>query len=143
MSDYEIGFRKPPRAHQFAPGNSGNKAGRPKKRGRQLLPRQRREDVLQIMEEVIEINTPSGPRKVTRDQLVILALFQAAVTDKKISAIKEWLNITGEALADRLKNVPGVSLLEHMLDSEQRQYLRLHDFMEPGYDLEKITKKLL
>ena len=30
MSDYTVGDKKPPKEHQFKPGVSGNKAGRPK-----------------------------------------------------------------------------------------------------------------
>ena len=30
MSEYAVGNKKPPKAHQFKPGVSGNKAGRPK-----------------------------------------------------------------------------------------------------------------
>ncbi|MCC6949789.1 MAG: hypothetical protein IT539_18695 [Bradyrhizobiaceae bacterium] len=28
--DYEVGYKKPPKAHQFKPGQSGNHRGRPK-----------------------------------------------------------------------------------------------------------------
>jgi hypothetical protein len=31
MADYEVGYGKPPKAHQFKPGQSGNKNGRPKR----------------------------------------------------------------------------------------------------------------
>ena len=30
-NDYEVGYGKPPKAHQFKPGQSGNPSGRPKK----------------------------------------------------------------------------------------------------------------
>lgn len=31
-SDYEVGYRKPPKKHQFKKGQSGNRKGRPKKK---------------------------------------------------------------------------------------------------------------
>ena len=31
--EYKVGYRKPPREHQFKPGQSGNKRGRPKGAG--------------------------------------------------------------------------------------------------------------
>jgi hypothetical protein len=31
MDDYEIGYRKPPKAHQFPKGQSGNPRGRPRR----------------------------------------------------------------------------------------------------------------
>ncbi|MCC6983087.1 MAG: hypothetical protein IT535_07425 [Bauldia sp.] len=33
--EYEVGYGKPPREHQFKPGRSGNPRGRPKKKGLQ------------------------------------------------------------------------------------------------------------
>jgi Family of unknown function (DUF5681) len=30
MSDYAFGYKKPPKDHQFRPGESGNPSGRPK-----------------------------------------------------------------------------------------------------------------
>lgn len=38
MSDYEIGYAKPPKASQFKPGVSGNPAGRPPKKIESDLP---------------------------------------------------------------------------------------------------------
>lgn len=31
QKDYEVGYKRPPREHQFKPGQSGNPKGRPKK----------------------------------------------------------------------------------------------------------------
>ncbi|XBQ17394.1 MAG: DUF5681 domain-containing protein [Oceanicaulis sp.] len=33
MADYDVGYKKPPKEHRFKKGQSGNPAGRPKKKG--------------------------------------------------------------------------------------------------------------
>lgn len=66
-----VGYGRPPRKHQFKPGASGNKKGRPRRQERALSPRQFRRDVLEVADMMTTIQTPSGPRKVTLVQALI------------------------------------------------------------------------
>ncbi len=59
--DYEIGYGKPPREHQFKSGHSGNPKGRPK------LAKDFKTDLAEELEEVIEVNE-FGKKKATTKQ---------------------------------------------------------------------------
>jgi hypothetical protein len=78
-SDYEVGYRKPPVATQFAPGKSGNPRGRPKgSKNRKKLPalhEERLKDI--ILEEAyrtISVNDANGPVTIPMAQAVIRSL---------------------------------------------------------------------
>ena len=53
-ADYDVGFGKPPKAHQFKKGTSGNPAGAPSKRKRKPV------DVVAILNQSLEVKTSGG-----------------------------------------------------------------------------------
>lgn len=61
----KVGKGKPPKEHQFPPGTSGNRRGRPPKRKSILVPDEIRRTVLRLLDEEVEMTTPAGVRKVT------------------------------------------------------------------------------
>ena len=79
--EYEVGYKRPPREHQFKPGQSGNPKGRPKKN------KSFSEDIKDEMKELIQIQEQGKLKKITKQT----ALVKRVVTDAlsgKTSAIK-------------------------------------------------------
>lgn len=92
--EYEVGYRKPPKAHRFKPGQSGNPNGRPKSA------KSLNTIVREVMLEKVPVRTGSTERRVSRAEALVmkqlelaskgdlralmhlLQLFQAAVPDQ-------------------------------------------------------------
>ena len=71
--DYEVGYRKPPREHQFQPGQSGNKKGRPK--GARSFATELKE----VAELPVHFNEGGKRRKVSTSKAVLLRLREKAL----------------------------------------------------------------
>lgn len=71
--DYEIGYRKPPKATQFKKGQSGNPKGRPK--GSNNLST----DVKAILKSSVAINEDGKRKKVSTQQAMLLRLKERAL----------------------------------------------------------------
>lgn len=97
--DYEVGYRKPPRKHQFKKGRSGCPDGgwatrRERKRAREANEidelRQRERDVQNILRRAVlqehEVQTPDGPQRMTRLHILVERILTKAIqkdaTDK-------------------------------------------------------------
>ncbi len=70
---YEVGFGRPPMAHQFKPGQSGNPRGRPK--GQPSL----QDVVLRESARLIGIKTADGVLRVTKREAIIRKLINQAL----------------------------------------------------------------
>ena len=79
--NYEIGYRKPPKATQFKPGQSGNPRGRSKgsKGGKTLL--------RQALDEKVEVNEGGITRRLTKRELFFRALVARALKDNRFAAL--------------------------------------------------------
>ena len=62
-ADYEVGYRKPPRATQFKPGRSGNPKGRPKRYHRASA-------FDEVLAEKVRVNTNGRRRNVSKEYLL-------------------------------------------------------------------------
>lgn len=79
-SNYEIGYGKPPRQHQFRPGRSGNPKGRP--RGAKNTATLSRE----ILDEKIEFSSGTGVRKISMREAILRSFAQFALDGDTKSA---------------------------------------------------------
>jgi hypothetical protein len=80
------GFGNPPSQHRFKPGQSGNPKGRPK--GSSNL----KTDLAALLKGNIETTVNGKRRRMTRQEAVLLSLFQRAVS-KDSSAVKMLLDL--------------------------------------------------
>ena len=70
--DEKAGYNRPPLSGQFKPGQSGNPKGRPK--GSRNL----KTDLTSMMKRRVQIREDGEPRMVSRQELVLLRLFERA-----------------------------------------------------------------
>lgn len=75
--DYRTGYCRPPAEHQFKPGQSGNRKGRPKgSRKNQSLA----DELDAVLAERVPLRSPSGQQTVSMRKAVLLTLMRDAVT---------------------------------------------------------------
>ena len=84
--DYKVGYKRPPKEHQFKKGISGNPKGRPKNNTTFA------ETVLDEMQEKIMVKESGKPKKITKKQALAKKLVAEALNGKN-SAIKLLLPI--------------------------------------------------
>ena len=70
MSDEKTGYKRPPKAHRFNQGKSGNPRGRPKAR------RNVNEDLAEMLNKPIQIRENGKLRWITQQQALLLRLFE-------------------------------------------------------------------
>lgn len=94
MSDYGVGYKKPPKKSQFKPGHSGNKKGRPK--GAKNI----RTELAEELSERILIKEGGKQKKVSKQRAMIKALMAKSVLgDTK--AANTLINMTYRFLGDQ------------------------------------------
>ena len=87
---YGVGKGKPPRQHSYKKGESGNPSGA--KKGKRRLRQPLREQLIKAGSVVVEVPTPNGPRKMTRNQLGIELLYNDLIHGtpaERLRAFKE------------------------------------------------------
>jgi hypothetical protein len=71
-NEHDAGFKRPPKASRFKPGESGNRRGRPK--GSRNL----KTDLNALMKKRISVRQDGETRHVSRQEAILLALFSKA-----------------------------------------------------------------
>lgn len=74
MSDYEVGYKKPPRHSQFKPGNRANPHGRGKKKLRKEA-----EIVHEVMNGLVDFREGGKSKRMRRIELLIKSCGAAAL----------------------------------------------------------------
>ena len=132
MSDYKVGYGKPPKEHQFKKGQSGNPKGRPYKKRRADVPGQLAKDVLEVAGETIEIRTSNGVRKLSTQQAILMAIANKAAKGNP-TGIKTWLELYKTAVFEQDAKYAMVRLVKTLLD----------DADDPQFKTKKQTIELL
>lgn len=115
MSDDQSPLPPARKDTRFKKGTSGNPKGRPLKPRRALIPSQLRKDILQVADEEHELRTANGVRKVTKQQLIIMAISNGAAKGNP-TCLRMWMKIFESALDQRRAAYPTVQLIEMLLD---------------------------
>ncbi len=83
--DYETGYGKPPKQHQFKKGTSGNPAGAPSKR--------KRVDVAAILNEPLVVKASGVSQKMPAFEVSVRRLVERGLKQKDLNAILEFLKL--------------------------------------------------
>ena len=87
--DYEVGYCKPPRQHQFPKGQSGNPGGPPKSKKRGLT------DVSEILNEPVKVNAGGKEREMSPFEASFRQLARRAINGD-LRAIRKFVRICEE-----------------------------------------------
>jgi hypothetical protein len=98
-----VGFGRPPKAHQFAKGRSGNPQGRPR---RARIERARDPGLSPLEQAVsrrVEVELNGRRRRVGLTQAVVGRLIEAGLEKGELVALRELLRLCGEAETARAR----------------------------------------
>ena len=118
----ERNYRKPPKASQFKPGQSGNPRGRPK--GARNL----KTDLLEELRAFVEVPTTGGVRRITTQKAILRALVEKA-RNGDLRAIQHLTSLIDRVIDDDSRSEAPATGLESndraILDeySEERKAL--------------------
>ena len=85
--NYEVGYGRPPPAHRFPKGKSGNPAGRPKKRNRKPI------DVAAVLNEPLVVKKSGVRRKMSPFEVGLRRLVERSLKQNDLNANLEFLQI--------------------------------------------------
>lgn len=92
-SDYEVGFRKPPKQHRFQKGRSGNPAGRPKRAPQ--IP-----DVVAVLAEELsaKVTINENGERITKFQALCRQLVNRAAKGDHAAAalLTKWIRLVSQ-----------------------------------------------
>ena len=85
--DYDVGYGRPPKEHQFKKGTSGNPAGAPSKRKRKKI------DVAAVLNEPLVVKNSGVRRKMPPFEVGVRRLVERALKQKDLNATLEFLEL--------------------------------------------------
>ena len=116
--DGKVGYRRPPRQHQFKPGQSGNPRGRSK--GAKGL----KSELLAEINEQVTITVNGKPRKIRTLRLILKALSakaakgNVAAADKLLTLVIEAFGLEDERTAAKQLSDTDRKILSQFLGEE-------------------------
>ncbi len=87
VADYDVGYGKPPKAHRFKKGSSGNPAGAPPKRKEKPI------DVAAVLNEPLPVKTSGVHRKMPAFEVGVRRLVERGLKQNNLNAILEFLRL--------------------------------------------------
>lgn len=137
--DYEIGYKKPPKARQFKKGQSGNPAGRPRgaksKKPSKRLVNELSNMILSEADRLVPITEHGERAEIPLAQLIIRKMAADAVKGSD-RARKEFLTMTKEAQQHRIDE--RVSLIETTITFQKNAWSELDRCKNWGIDPPEI-----
>jgi hypothetical protein len=96
--DYTVGFKRPPAAHRFKPGQSGNPRGRPRDR----------KNFATMLREIVnrKVKVSGSTKQITMGEAVLRKLFGAAVSGEfkaqamVLTLMESHLGVSADAGSD-------------------------------------------
>ena len=119
MKAETVGYKRPPTATRFKPGESGNPSGRPKKR------KTLRDELIEELSSTIKVSEGARQIEITKGQAILKALVSSAI-DGNLRAITSLLafsdQITGGNDQELIEQTPDdLELLESFVDRQIRR----------------------
>ena len=116
--EYEVGYGKPPKQHQWKQGESGNKKGRRAKLPRVLLPAQMAQDLLERLERPMVVKTADGR---SETMPTIMAIQEVHIRKALAGHAPNWRQLQAdykELLAQTAEKEPHAArTFDHVLDA--------------------------
>ncbi|MFP5328548.1 MAG: DUF5681 domain-containing protein [Alphaproteobacteria bacterium] len=141
MSDYEVGYKKPPKKHRFKKGQSGNPNGRPRK----TPPQPRDDSPAAVLKRADERTIPVNGSEYTPFALEVMAL-QAKAAKGDVAASRQLTRIRKELglLTSAPIQVGGVLVVPGPMDEadfEKLAFKQQAPFRERTTDYDEKGKK--
>lgn len=138
-ADYEVGYGRPPAAHQFKAGQSGNPKGRPKGR----------KNMKQMFEEIMEelagiLQQPNGTsRKISRKETMLRKIASKATSGepKQVKLALDMLN-SGSIESEPSRPLSSVKIVYVKPDPrKEEEYRARYDQREEAERREKAARE--
>lgn len=129
-SSYTVGYGKPPKAHQFKPGHSGNPKGRPKD-SKNLST-----DITEEMAEMIQLSESGQLKIITKQRAMVKALCAKALKGNvpAINALSK-LALQAELVQEGATDMAALSDEDSaILDSFLKRFAGKASSQKPGSD---------